>query len=367
MLWAFGGTVAASCAAVLTLGRTGSAITAIMFGAGMLALAVRNTSVPASRVLPYFAIQSVLAASILVLGEGRGVLVVMPLLSQLALVASRRTVLLYGIVAASVFAASFGPYAAGPATVAGQLVAFSAAALFTVVFTEVALRERRARSESERLALELGRAQSRLAELAVADERVRLAGEIHDGLGHALTAARMQIEGAAAVLEHDPARAKEALEKASRLVRDGLADVRQSVRALRPGTDDDPLDGRLRRLLRESPYDLTVELEIRGEPRLHPADEHALFRVAQEGLTNIGRHAAARRATLTLDCRKDETILELADDGRGMGKASFGVGLTGMHERIARLRGSLEVGPSALGGVAVRAVLPTRARPTAPG
>jgi signal transduction histidine kinase len=357
MLWAFGGTVAASCAAVLTLSRTGSTVSAMVCGTTMLVLATRNTSVPSSRILPYFVVQSFLAASILV---------VMPLLSQLTLVAPRRTVMLYGVACAAVFAASFVPHATGLAAISGQLVAFLAAAIFTVVFTEVALRERQARSESERLAAELGAAQSRIAELAVADERVRLAHEIHDGLGHALTAARMQLEGAAAVLEHDPARAKHALQKASRLVRDGLADVRQSVRALRPGADAPSLDERLARLLRENPSDVTVELEIRGEPRLSPAEQHALYRVAQEALTNVERHAAASRVTLKLDCRQSETILELTDDGRGMGDAAFGVGLTGMHERLARLDGTLEVGQGALGGVTVRAVLPTRARPTEP-
>lgn len=362
MSWAFAGTVMASSAAAFSLGAGVPAFVATGLGVAMVVLAARAAHVRRSLVSLYFAAQSALAVGILVLGEGRGVLVVMPLVSQLAVVASRRTVVLYATAGAAVFAGAFGPHAASGAMVLGQLAAFLAAALFTIVFTDVALRERRARTESERLAAALEQAQSRIAELAVADERVRLAGEIHDGLGHALTAARMQIEGAAAVLDRDPARAKEALGKASRLVRDGLADVRHSVRALRSDGEEATLEARLRRLVHETPDELDVDLALHGERRaLLPSEEHALFRVAQEALTNVGRHARATRVTVTLDCRARETVLEVVDDGRAENEVVFGVGLTGMQERLARFNGSLAVDREHRGGVRVRAVLPARA------
>lgn len=362
MSWAFAGTVMASSAAAFSLGAGVPAFVATGLGVAMVVLAARAAHVRRSLVSLYFAAQSALAVGILVLGEGRGVLVVMPLVSQLAVVASRRTVVLYATAGAAVFAGAFGPHAASGAMVLGQLAAFLAAALFTIVFTDVALRERRARTESERLAAALEQAQSRIAELAVADERVRLAGEIHDGLGHALTAARMQIEGAAAVLDRDPARAKEALGKASRLVRDGLADVRHSVRALRSDGEEATLEARLRRLVHETPDELDVDLALHGERRaLLPSEEHALFRVAQEALTNVGRHARATRVTVTLDCRAAQTVLEVVDDGRAENEVVFGVGLTGMQERLARFNGSLAVAREHRGGVRVRAVLPARA------
>lgn len=360
MLWAFGGTVLASGAASASLGPRPSTFVAQGLALLMMGLAFRCRSVEKRSVFRYFVAQFLLATGVLFCGEGRGVLVVMPLLSQLALVAPRRTVALYACACACVFAFSFAPHAPSPGLVAGQLVAFFAAAVFTIVFTEVAVSERRARTRKEELAEELAAAQTRIAELAVADERLRLAREIHDGLGHALTAARMQIEGATAVLDADPVRAKEALGKASRLVREGLVEVRQSVGALREDGAPVPLDERLRRLVREAPADLLVEVETVGEGALSSAEEHALYRVAQEALTNVGRHAAATRVRIVVERTGHRRALSVDDDGAG-GAIVPGVGLTGMRERLARLGGELAIEARPGGGTRIVAVLPLRA------
>jgi len=356
-LWAFAGTVLSSAAAVFSLGVSPRAFVATALAFGMLALSVRCASIHKARAPHYFAAQSALALAVLVIGEGRGVLVMMPLLAQLVLAARRRVVVVYTVAWALAVGLTFAPFAPTFGLLLGQLVGIVAAMVFTIVFSEVAVSERRARTRSEALARELEAAQGRIAELAVAEERMRLASEIHDGLGHALTAARMQLEGAAAVIDRDPMRAKEALGKASRLVRDGLADVRQSVRAMRLEAPVVSLSERLRQLVREA-EGLPVELELRGTSRpLLAAEEHALFRVAQEALTNVGRHARATRAVVVLGRLGAETTLEITDDGQG-GEVVFGVGLTGMKERLERLGGRLSVQAGEGGGLHLRAVLP---------
>ena len=164
-----------------------------------------------------------------------------------------------------------GIQAAIPAT-----MSFGAGILFVVVFTQVAVSEQRLRTEAERLAQELGEANRQLREyatqveeLAVARERNRMAREIHDSLGHYLTAVNMQLEAARAVLASDPAKAQDALSKAQGLTREGLADVRRSVAALRVGpADDRPLAEALAALVRESEAaGVPAALDVRGSPR----------------------------------------------------------------------------------------------------
>ncbi|BCJ47175.1 hypothetical protein GCM10010168_72360 [Actinoplanes ianthinogenes] len=207
----------------------------------------------------------------------------------------------------------------------GMLVA----ALFALVVTLLLRREQQTRQE-------LAAANAQLAELATTRERNRVARDIHDGLGHHLTTLQMQIRAGRALLERDPGRANEMLAQAEEQALEALSEVRRSVAALRT---DLPVRERLARLVSQAgPW---IHLEIRGTPRSLPVDvEEALYRAAQEGLTNVRRHARATRADVLLDYLPGEVRMVVGDDGCGAAPGeSGGFGLTGLRERVAELGG----------------------------
>ncbi|MFM1942111.1 MAG: hypothetical protein RI897_1093 [Verrucomicrobiota bacterium] len=235
-------------------------------------------------------------------------------------------------------------------------VAFSFAILFTLVFTLLAVHSERSRGEVVRLADELGRANHRLREYAVQAEdmaanreRNRIAREVHDSLGHYLTVVNVQIEAALGLDGVDPARAREALARARAFTREGLQDIRGSLAALRASPlENRPLAEAFRELVVASMDDPgAVALEVMGRPRaLSAPAELSLFRAAQEGLTNVRKHAGAKSVVLLLDYRDPcRVVVTVKDDGVGCvaENAEGGFGLLGLRERAQLLRGSLEV------------------------
>ncbi|XVV15822.1 sensor histidine kinase [Actinoplanes sp. CA-131856] len=220
-----------------------------------------------------------------------------------------------------------------------------AAAVFAAVLTKLLMREQAARHE-------LARAQAEVERLAVLDERNRFARDIHDGLGHALTVVQMQIKAARAVLAQtaQTAKADEMLGKAQHQAEEALREVRRSVGALRSPL---PLPEALRRL--------TDGATIVGPERPLAAEaEESLFRAAQEGLTNVHKHARATRADLILDFSDPSRVrLEVRDNGIGVAAGSAGgFGLVGLRERADRLGGRLTLEPSPGGGATLRMELP---------
>ncbi len=233
-------------------------------------------------------------------------------------------------------------------------IAFLAGIVFVVIFVRLALREQNARMEVERLAAELAEANRKLREyaaqaeeLAIARERNRLAREIHDSLGHYLTVIHVQIEAARAVMENDRQRALEALSKAQSLVHEGLAEVRRSVAALRASpTESRSLPEAVAMLVEECrAAGILAELAVHGEPRpLSPQAELTLYRAAQEGLTNVRKHAHASRAGVTLDYREPGAVrLVVQDNGVGNDKTDGGFGLLGLRERASLLGGEVRI------------------------
>jgi signal transduction histidine kinase len=175
--------------------------------------------------------------------------------------------------------------------------------VFVVAFTQIAVNERKARAEVERLAAKLRQYAAPVEELAITKERNRLAREIHDSLGHYLTIINVQIEAARAVIETDRQRALDGLSKAQQLVQKGLAEVRRSVTALRASPIEDlPLPDAIAKLVDEcSAAGTATECKVTGAPRpLTSQARLTLYRAAQEGLTNVRKHSQATRATLTL-------------------------------------------------------------------
>ncbi len=303
--------------------------------------------------LIYFAFQIALAVLIVILGQapGPGRVLLLPLAAQAVFVLARRWL---AVLCVALVIAVIAPEGvrSGWQSILPSAVTYLAGVIFVVGFAYLTLREERARDEIERLAAELRSANDKLREyvlqaeeLATTRERNRLAREIHDGLGHYLTAISMQLQAARAVWDSDPARAADALGKAQTLTREALTDVRRSVAALRASpTTDRTLAQALSTLVEESrAAGLQTELTTRGTKRtLSPQTELALYRTVQEGLTNIRKHAHATRADLVLDFTAPDCVgLTVHDDGAGAANTNGGFGLVGLRERVQFLGGEV--------------------------
>lgn len=230
----------------------------------------------------------------------------------------------------------------------------TAAIFFVVMFTQLRLNEQNARIKAEELARQLEIANHQLTkyasqaeELAATQERNRLAREIHDNLGHYLTIVNVQIEAAKVTCETEPRRALEALDKAQDLARKGLSSVRESVSALRVSpVENRSLQDAIAELVDESKASgITTEFSIIGKTKpVESKSALALYRVVQEGLTNVRKHANASRVDVELDFSQAETIrLILRDDGAGAADASGGFGLIGIRERVRLLGGEFKI------------------------
>jgi len=212
------------------------------------------------------------------------------------------------------------------------------AVVFVVVYVGVAQREREARQRAEALSAEV-------AQLATANERNRMAREIHDTLGHYLTVIHVQLEAARAVLGTDANRSMLAVSRAQTLAKDGLAAVRQSVKALREDASVDGVAEQIASLV-DSVRDegFSAAFRTSGRPPLVSAPVAlALHRTTLEALTNVRKHADAANVEIELAFRDDGRVhLRVHDDGRGAADetAGTGFGLKGIRERAEQLQGS---------------------------
>ncbi len=218
--------------------------------------------------------------------------------------------------------------------------------LFAAIITELLLREQRSRGELAEAHEKLRDFAAQAERLATAQERNRVARDIHDGLGHSLTVVQMQVKAARAVLPTDPAKADEVLSKAQEQAENALAEVRRSVRALREPRST-PLPEALRALVEETAATgVPAQLSVSGTERPLPGEQReALYRAAQEGLTNIRKHAAAGRADVELDYAESTVRVSVRDDGVGAGVGTDGTttgyGLLGLRERAEHLGGEV--------------------------
>lgn len=218
------------------------------------------------------------------------------------------------------------------------------------------------------IAVERARLFERSLELGAVKERNRLAREIHDTLAQGLTAISMQLETADLLLDSGHVdRSRQAVQQALRLARANLEEARRSVLDLRAA----PLDGRslpeaLAALLREyqTRWHLRTTLEVIGANRPLPARvEAGLYRIAQESLTNVVRHAQAQAVAVKLSLTPDRVVLSLEDDGIGFDPAQTpakGYGLIGLNERAHLLGGALRLRSAPGAGTRVEVELPLR-------
>lgn len=253
-----------------------------------------------------------------------------------------------------------------------DLLMFLLGLVLTIAMAAVAAEERRARARAQDTNERLRASSERVAELSAAAERNRVARDIHDGLGHHLTAISVLLERAAAFRERDPVAAAAAIEDAHRSARLALEDVRRSVGALReaPFGLAAALAELARQTRRTDDGRLAVTVQTFGdELRYRPAVLMTLYRAAQEGLTNVHRHANATRASVTVHCAPTEARLVVTDDGNGFvtgtgsGPGELGFGLRGMRERVALVGGSVTVDSGPGRGTRLAVAIPHQAEP----
>jgi len=221
---------------------------------------------------------------------------------------------------------------------------------------------RASQAQTELLLAQLEDAREQQLRAAAVAERSRIASELHDVLAHALSGAAIQLQGARMLAEraHAEQQLRAAIDRASELVKDGLSNARQAVGALRgeelPGISQlEPLIASFR-----SDMHLDVTLKIAGNPHALPAEGSlALYRGAQEALTNVARYAPTDPTTVLLTYGYSQTTLTVENrhaesapappSGGGLTGVGGGRGLTGMRERLERVGGSLRSGPTATG------------------
>lgn len=203
------------------------------------------------------------------------------------------------------------------------------------------------------------------AHAAAAAERSRIARELHDVIAHSVSVMVVQSEAASAVLDREPERARQALDRIQTTGRGALIELRRLLGVLKqeeasPSLAPQPGVADLDRLVGQvQEAGLPVQLDIVGEPvALPPGLDLSAYRIVQEALTNALKHAGPARANVLVGYGEDELAIDVRDDGSGAGSVSDGHGLAGMRERVALYGGELETGPAADGGYRVTARFP---------
>jgi signal transduction histidine kinase len=246
--------------------------------------------------------------------------------------------------------------------------------LFVAIFTiapfgaglAAGTRERRA-LELEARTFELERDREQQAQAAIADERARIARELHDVVGHAISVMMVQAGAARLLVESDALRAREALLHVEDAGREALSEMRRMLEVLRAQDDGDQLDPQpgLAHIddlvVRNREVGLDVSLSVEGRRAdVSPGVDLAAYRIVQEALTNVRKHGSSGAATVVLRYEPDALDVVVENDGPKLEpvRAPGGHGIVGMRERVALYAGELTVGPRPEGGFAVHARLP---------
>ncbi len=226
--------------------------------------------------------------------------------------------------------------------------------LFPFIASLLAMKQVQARSELRRVNSELLATQSLLAENTRIAERVRISRELHDLVGHHLTALTLNLEVASHVSE---GKSKQHVDQAASISRLLLSDVREVVSDMRRDGQVD-LREALEMLARGVP-DLNVHLEIPQKlSQTDPRRAQILLRCAQELITNAVRHASAANLWISLEAGEEGLSLRARDDGQGVLQLMPGNGLNGMRERLKELGGRLDISTAPGAGFQVRAWMP---------
>ena len=203
----------------------------------------------------------------------------------------------------------------------------------------------------------------RIEEMAAIEERNRIAREIHDSLGHSLTALNVQLQAAASLLLSDPTQAQAFLSQAQRLGATAMQEVRQSVRALRADEQvEQPLEETIATLAEEfrQVTGITPNVDIHLMKSVSLSISKTIYRIVQEAFTNISKYARATQVQIQLITTGDRVCLEIKDNGKGFSgdRETTGFGLQGMQERIAALDGEFHLTTSPGSGCKITVEIP---------
>ncbi len=239
-----------------------------------------------------------------------------------------------------------------------RLVLFSIAGVIVALLTKA---QRKERAEEVKRHAQLAQYATTLEQLAVTRERNRLARELHDTLAHTLSAVSVQLNALEVLWDSDPAAARATLQQTRHLTRTGLDEARRALHELRAQPVEElGLGLALQRLSERAAERAGLRLTFSAPPRLwglRPELEQHLYRIAEEALNNVVRHANARRLTVSLAQQAGATLLTISDDGKGFdpARSSQGhYGLTGMRERAFLMGATLEVRSQPQKGTTIR-------------
>jgi len=241
--------------------------------------------------------------------------------------------------------------------------------IYIMVFTQMAIDEERSKREVERLVLELEDVNEKLRsyaneveQLTVIKERNRIAREIHDGLGHYLTTIHMQLQAAQAIIDENPDKAKDSIEKARSQSQIALIDVRRSVSTLRyDQSEKETIKDALDRAMRPCDWiGIRSHLEIIGnEKGLEDAVRSTIYRIVQETVNNTCKYSKAENYFCQINYSDSQNLsVIIYDDGVGMSEFRSGYGLQGLRERIELLDGTLNLQTSPQNGFRIEIELP---------
>ncbi|MFJ9444663.1 histidine kinase [Kitasatospora sp. NPDC101235] len=222
--------------------------------------------------------------------------------------------------------------------------------------------------QAERRADEAERTREETARRRADEERLRMARELHDSLTHQISVIKVQAEVAVHVARKRGERVPESLLAIQEAGREAARELRATLEALRDDDTTPPrgLDDVPELVERARAFGLDATLTVEGRrPDVPAAVDRTVYRIVQESLTNIARHADAATASVLIDCRPDSLAIRVDDDGRATPAAAPtpGLGLLGMRERVTALGGRLRAEPRDEGGFTVQAHLPVdRAR-----
>jgi signal transduction histidine kinase len=245
-----------------------------------------------------------------------------------------------------------------------EIMLFSVSLFFILRFVSTWLSERYMREQLVDVHGQLQQYALQVEDLATMQERNRIARDIHDSLGHALTALNVQLQTVLKLWDVDPSSAKSFLTKAQRLGEQAIKEVRQSVRTLRiEDRQEEPIEKAIASLAEDfrQSTGIAVSTKIELKTPLPQPIIKALHRIVQEALTNICKHAQASTVEIQLKTTSTHVCLSVKDDGQGFltDFTQKGFGLQGMQERVAALSGTFSIHSEHQKGCQIVVYLPT--------
>jgi signal transduction histidine kinase len=245
----------------------------------------------------------------------------------------------------------------------GSILTFALALVFLVKLVRSLLSENKQRSQLFQLNETLHRYAISIESLSAVQERNRIAREIHDSLGHVLTALNVQLQTAVRLWQPNPERAIDFLQQAKLLGNTAMQEVRRSVSSLRQEIKpEEPLDLAIESLVKEFYQTTGIDLQtqVMLDSSLPPRVAKTLYRIMQESLTNICKHAKATSVTIKLSEGLNWVYLSIEDNGQGFRPDSTptGFGLLGMQERVKNLNGKIQIDSHPTSGCCVQVALP---------